>query len=1084
MKEINIIVADNFQEMNSGVIKKINPKNFSFKNFVIVPDRFSLLAEKLIFKTLNIKAYFNIEVIGISDLANMVFKKLGLETEFVTKEESKILLRKAIKNLQGKLEFFKGKIANGLVDMLYNSMSLLQINQVSAVDLEECNNGFGLALSQKLKDLSIIIGEYDRLLGDRYDGAKVLERLQECIKDVDFSKNNLYFLGFDSFTKQGFEIMKLLAESANSVTVGVVLGEGQKNSFIYEKDVYEKILGFAEEKGINVAVEKIKSGLSGERLFLKNNMFALNADKNESDFALILEAENPESEIYAVAKKIKQLVINQKVRFNQIAVAFADIGVQKNNIEKIFAELGLRFYIDVEESLAETETIRFLCLVLKTLIAESDSADFKQLLDSQFLDIQEEEKIQVFDYIDKYDVKNNILSAKIKNEKIFNILKETKEKFEKIIQNNENYLKNNKKTIKYYLNMLKSIIFEFSLEEKNESLILLFGQTNLDKQEKIHIQVFDKLNKIFESFEKIFEDEEILEDEFYEIFTTHLSQQKVSTVPLTTDAIFVGDATSSFFEDIDYLFVVGATQNAIPRYINDTAIVNDDVIEKLEGKVGISPTVRMVNRRNKFKVFDLLLKAKKKLIVSYHIADNNGGKMIPSAFVKDLERMFGASKVNVKALENFIFSPSANQINFDDFLYVLGNERIAEDRLLRFRNFTATASSDEIRNLQGYFNNKKQTQVFEDSEKIENFEDLCFPESKTKVSQIEKYYSCPFKHFASYGLKIFEKDKAEVSLSDVGNFLHKVAEEFLNPKYNNLQLINDNKDNLNRIVEKIIKNTEKNIFFEKFLFKTNKLSYNIVKKESFSLCKYLYEVSKKTHFRTQFVECYFGGERFKPFKVNVKGKEYNLVGVIDRVDSFNDHFVVIDYKTGKAGNAGVSELYYGDKIQIFVYAKALQNLIGKKPMAIFYFPVSNEYEDVNVNPYKLLGKFVRDEDFLKVFDHTLGSLERESSFFPCKLTTKNEYAKNNTLTSEELDYVLDYAVKMVECAIEDILSADINPSPRQNACNSCPYFGICQKPQNVYERKNVYELPREYDSFVGLNCMANKETETKGEENE
>ena len=87
MKEIKLIVADNFQDMNAGVISKINVKDLSFKNLVIVPDRFSLLAEKLIFKTLNIKAYFNIEVMGISDLANMVFKKLGLNIQFVTKEE-------------------------------------------------------------------------------------------------------------------------------------------------------------------------------------------------------------------------------------------------------------------------------------------------------------------------------------------------------------------------------------------------------------------------------------------------------------------------------------------------------------------------------------------------------------------------------------------------------------------------------------------------------------------------------------------------------------------------------------------------------------------------------------------------------------------------------------------------------------------------------------------------------------------------------------------------------------------------------------------------------------------------------------
>ena len=1082
MKEITLVVADNFQEMNVGVIKKIDARNFAFKNLVIVPDRFSLLAEKLIFKTLDIKAYFNIEVMGISDLANLVFKKLGIQNEFVTKEESKILLRKAMKNLQGRLEFFRGKIGTGLIDMLYNSMSILQTNQISAEVLEENNTGLGLALTQKLKDLALIIVEYYRLLGDRYDGAKVLEKLGECIKDVDFSKHNLFFLGFDSFTKQGFEIMKLLAESANKVVAGASLGEGQKNAFIYEKDVYEKILAFANEKEINVVVEKVKSALSPEQTFLKNNLFALRPETTKMDFVEILEAENTESEIYAVAKKIKQLVAGRKVRYNQIAVAFADLEIQKDNIAKVFAEFGLKFYVDTEESFFETETIKFLCLVLKSLTIESDASDFRQIIDSTFSSLAENDKIEIFDFLDKYDIRNNILLGKIKNEKIFNVLSEIKNKFEKIIENNENYLKNNKKTINYYLNMLKNIISEFSLKERNEELVSLFSNTSLEKQEKIYMQIFDKLEKVLESFAKTFEDEEMLEDEFYEIFTTHLAQQKISTVPLTTDAVFVGDATSSFFEEVDYLFVVCANQNAIPRTLSDTAIVSDDVIEKLEGKVGISPTVRMVNRRNKFKVFDLLLRAKKRLFVSYHTGDNDGNKMFASAFVKSLEKMFGVQKINVKAMENNIFSPSAEEVDFDEFLYVLGNEKNAEDKLLRFRNFSATSPSDEIRVLQAYFNEKSKVLAFADNGKVEDFEELCFSSGKTKVSQIEKYYSCPFKHFSRYGLKLYEKDKAEVSLNDVGNFLHKVAEDFLNPRNNYLQILSEEKNNLNKIVEKIIKNTEKNAFFEKFLLKINKLSYNIVKKESFALCKYLYEVSKKTHFKTHFVEVYFGSEKFKPFKVNVQGKEFSLVGVVDRVDAFRDYFVAIDYKTGKTGNAGVSELFYGDKIQIFVYAKALENMIGKKPMGLFYFPISNEFEDVDVNPYKMHGKYVRDEDFLKVYDHTLNEKNRESTFFSCSLTSKLEYAKNNTLTSEELDFVLDYAVKMVEGAIEDILQGDISTSPRENACNSCPYSAICQKPQNASERKNAYKLPVGYDKFVELGVGAQKEG--KGEDDE
>lgn len=1068
MKKINLILANNFKDMNNAVISKIDAKDLTKTNLVIVPDRFSLLAEKAVFRVLKIKAYFNIEVMGISDLANLVFKKVGFEAEFVTKEESKILLRKALKNLKNKLEFFRGKITVGLVDMVYNSMSILKTNQLTPEKISENNEGFGKALSQKMNDLAKIMAEYDRLLADRFDSSKVLEKLAENVQNVDFSTTNLFYVGFDSFTKQSFELIKLLAQSANSLTVGAVSGGGQKNAFIYESDVYDKILEFAKTSDLEIEVEKYAENLTPNQVFLKNNLFSLNPDVKKSDFVEVWEAENIESEIYAIAKKIKALLVFDGVRFNQISVAFGDLEKYADLTQKIFDEFGFTYFVDKEQNFAQTETVKFLCLVLKTLTGDSDVNDLREIIASPFCEMDENQKITVFDHLEKYDIRNNILLFETKNQTVEDALKNIKNKFLQII--NENLIKNHEKTQKnifFYTNLLKNIISVFSLKEINEKLILEFQEKNFEKQEKIYMQIFDKLEKVFASFEKVFEVEEVEISEFYEIFTNYLFEQKISTVPLTTDGIFVGDATSSFFDECDFLFVASATQNSLPRYIFDTAIISDDVIEKLDGKMQISPTVRMINRRNKFKVFDLLLKAKKRLFLTYHIADVEGKKLFASTFVKDVQKMFDASKTVLQNIDNLMFAPQENSVNFDKFLENLGTKNIAESKLLKFKNFTTFAPSEELGLLQNYGAKNFASNHFVRDAKIQNLDKLYFKNDKTKVSQIEKFYSCPFKHFSMYGLKLFEKPRAEVNPNDVGNFLHKVAEDFLNPKNNYLQQILQNKNNLIKIVEKIVKNIEKTAFFDKFLLKSNKLSYQIVKKESFSLCSYLFEMSQKTNFKTSFVEVYFGSENYPSLDIDVCGKTFKLVGVVDRVDILDDMFVVFDYKTGKAGNASSTELYYGDKIQIFVYAKALQNLLKKRAMGIFYFPISNDFGDTEKNRYALMGKNVYYENFLKNFDKTLNDDNKSSTIFSCSLNKDGGFKKSPNMLAEDcVDDMLKYAVKMVQSAIAEILDDVHMPSPREKACKSCPYVSLCQKSNNTNERKNIYNLTKDFDSFL------------------
>jgi ATP-dependent helicase/DNAse subunit B len=66
---------------------------------------------------------------------------------------------------------------------------------------------------------------------------------------------------------------------------------------------------------------------------------------------------------------------------------------------------------------------------------------------------------------------------------------------------------------------------------------------------------------------------------------------------------------------------------------------------------------------------------------------------------------------------------------------------------------------------------------------------------------------------------------------------------------------------------------------------------------------------------------------------------------------------IIDYKSGKA-NASLKELYYGHKLQLFLYSSAIENITKNKVVGCFYLPLHNDYTREIGNSYALNGFFI------------------------------------------------------------------------------------------------------------------------------
>ena len=269
---ITAVCGNNFKDVNITALQQINPTDLEVENIIILPDRSSLAMEKEIFSTLAINSTMNINIMGISRFAKSIFKNLKAEFEFLSKKESVMLVRIAMKNLKGKLISFKGALDLGLCTEVFEALSQFKSNQIGLDDITEAQKLLPMFSAERLADLKLILEEYDRLLGEKLDSTKMLEVLENYLEKKDFDKTNIFFLNYDALTKQGYSILKALAKTKANIFVGALVPDNSPNRFVFENDIFDK-LKTLENQGVEISILRAGNTLGVENQHIGKFLF-------------------------------------------------------------------------------------------------------------------------------------------------------------------------------------------------------------------------------------------------------------------------------------------------------------------------------------------------------------------------------------------------------------------------------------------------------------------------------------------------------------------------------------------------------------------------------------------------------------------------------------------------------------------------------------------------------------------------------------------------------------------------------------------------------------------------------------------
>lgn len=315
------------------------------------------------------------------------------------------------------------------------------------------------------------------------------------------------------------------------------------------------------------------------------------------------------------------------------------------------------------------------------------------------------------------------------------------------------------------------------------------------------------------------------------------------------------------------------------------------------------------------------------------------------------------------------------------------------------------------------------------------------------VSRLETYNKCPFAYFMQYGLKVTKQYDHALAAYDIGHLAHYIMETSIDDEEHM-------KDHAYTYVKEHLQDkyddNPLNQFFIDHMIDDMAMNLKIVKEQlgDFTIAAKEYEVTGDLG-------------------------EIPVLGMIDRVDTIDDHVRIIDYKSSTK-TLDLSFAMQGFNIQMLVYMDLLiKNKPDLKPGAVLYFAMKRRVITKALSKTLSLHKPLSDKDVFKQYRMEGYAFDEEPYDFCKQLvdsSTKVRIKKDGTpysgapiLSHDQLKTVMAQIVSYMTALYEELRNGhiDILPAKADNnaagiyPCDYCDYRSVCLFDVFVNENKVI-----------------------------
>lgn len=1052
---------------------------------VLVPEQFTMQTQKDLCTMHPRHGIMNIDVLSFGRLAHRVFEETGGDTKRVLDDEGKnLILRKIAGDYEDDLKVLKG-----------NLKKQGYISEVKSVISEFTQYGIGFEeldlfmeelepesyLLYKLKDIRKVYEGFESYLQDKYiTKEELLDVLSGVVPSSELLKNSVVVLdGFTGFTPVQNKLLGELMKACQKVVITVLMDEREDafvcrhpyQLFALSKQMVSSLVQIAKEKRIEMEDPVCLYQKPFWRFkenpaigFLESEMFRYSTKQynKEQDAVSVHVARSPGEEAEFVAEQIRFLVRTKGYRYRDIAVIASDLNTYAVYLEKVCETYKIPMFMDQKKSILLNAFVEYVRSLLTMMEQNFTYESVFRFLRTNLTGFTREE----IDLLENYVVAVGLRGYKKwqavwarhtseTGEEELEVLNGMRVRFVEKMDALAFVLKQRRKTVKD----VTMAVYEFFLREKIQEQLLLMEQNFQEQGElalaKEYAQVYRIVIELFDKFAELLGNEFISLREYCELLDAGLEEAKVGVIPPSLDQVMIGDVQRSRLKNVKALFFLGANDTLLPGNLGQGGLLSERDREKFtKEKLALSPGAKEKTYIEKFYLYMNLTKPTEHLYLSFAKVSADGKTLRPAYLVQDFRRMYPLLQVQDEEQRKLIRRELTRETGMQHMVRGLRDRGQGVDDswkelytwYFRFMTDQPDGENEETLHkvLEAAFYHK--TPDYLDASLAET---LYGDKDKISVTRLERFASCAYAHFLTYGLRLSDRERYQFEAMDLGNIAHQSMERFAKKAdAKQVSWVDMDEETRNALVEESVEESIVD-YGNTVLYSSARNEYMItrikrlIRRSVWALTKQL----AKGDFVPEGYELQFGS------------------GKIDRIDTCEDdgqiYVKVTDYKTG-AKSFDITSFYYGLQMQLPVYLNAAIELQKEKypdkeilPAGIFYYrmkdPIVDKEKDDEVLQEHILRELKLDglvnaEE--KVIEHLEHGLSGSSNLIPVGKNKDGSLSRSSkVLEPDEFALLLDYTRHKEQELKNRIFRGETQAFPYElggsTGCDYCAYRDIC-----------------------------------------
>lgn len=1069
-------------------------ENIKGRTMILVPDQFTVQAERDAFFYMKKDALMDVEILSFSRLTDRIFSETGGgRMPMIDRQGRHMLLTKIMREMKKDLLVYGNYCSNpSFIDMANNFISEIKQYGKTPEDLEHLTEKIpeNRYLHRKLKDIGLIYAGYEERIKGKYIDTedKVSLMISKLASSQMIRETNFKIYGFDYFAPKNREIIGELIKLSPRVDLIMTWDDSgaDKELFDITGNIIDEFKEIAADENIPFSCVKIGGEYAESRpatiSAIEENLFALPQKKTEdTDGLTIVRAAGFYSEAETAAAKILELAREKEIRYRDIAVICNDLSGRGKIYKRVFAQYGIDLFVDEKRDIMDHPAVNYIVALTDIVAGAYRADDVIRLIKTGLTDLTDDRAEKLENYIKLYNIRGPRFRedftkgvSELGEERICSLNESRKTVIDGITEFAGAYKQED--TVRGKVECLYGHLTEkCHLPEKIEDRIDELIGDGKPEQAGESAQIWNVIINVFDQMIEVTGDTNISQKDFAAMFRAGFEAVEIGLIPPAADGVMMGTMQRTRTGKIKVLLVMGANEGVLPAEGGDDGILSEDEKLELAGpdeeEMPICKLDKLRVREEDLSIYRNLAGPTEELWISCSVSDEEGNVIRPSRIYEaiteicpnvsvkndiitedDRKAMLSSPEIGMthltEALREGMATGEVDDWWKESLLWYRANEREAADRLergLTFRNTVAPMSVETAAAL------------------YKRGEDLSL-----SPSRLEKFGKCPFEHFVSYGLRPDEPREYRSGPMDIGDIYHRCLKRAAEQLSSEGTEVTDpaspwmtvDRETCDEMTLKIAED-EAGKYREGLFGSSGEESYRAerIKKLCCDTVWMMIDHVRRGRIEAIEQEIGFGrNEKIPPLTVETESGTVFVEGTIDRVDYMpDDNVKVIDYKSGN-DKYSEAEAVSGWKLQLFVYLKAACEG-NKKPAGTFYFHIPKLEADVSEwdsgsvkekvegeikKAFRMEG--IATEEAADMIDDDIG---RSSDVMPAGRKKDGKFnSRSKVLSVKAMDELVERVNDNMEDMCRRIAEGEIDIEPRRkkdmSACTYCSYKGICK----------------------------------------